>query len=324
MRRPTPRLCLLALVLSAAGTACDSGEESPEATVAAAGPVVTSGSNTSTAGSGTTSTSGATTSGGGSGMGLIYQTGKGCTPGTMTETGQLQGPYEKLKFAVDGMQYFLQVNEWNSTATQTVSYGGSYFFKMTAQQGSAPTNGGPTGFPSLFIGGNGGNITEGSNLPKQVSNLTVVPTTWDWNDGGTLANASANSYNATYDVWFSVGADGEPNSYHPSGAFLMVWYHKPSDAQPIGSVREQLAEVQGVPGSWNVWLGDNGGTPVISYVATQTISYMDFDLNDFIKDAVARGGSVQNSHYLTNVFVGFEIWRGGVNLETTSFCAVVQ
>jgi hypothetical protein len=50
---------------------------------------------------------------------------------------------------------------------------------------------------------------------------------------------------------------------------------------------------------------------------------MDFDLNDFIKDALARGGSVQNSHYLTNIFVGFEIWRGGVNLETLSFCAQV-
>jgi hypothetical protein len=28
--------------------------------------------------------------------------------------------------------------------------------------------------------------------------------------------------------------------------------------------------------------------------------------------------------YLTNIFTGFEIWKGGVNLESTSFCAEVN
>jgi hypothetical protein len=28
--------------------------------------------------------------------------------------------------------------------------------------------------------------------------------------------------------------------------------------------------------------------------------------------------------YLTNIFSGFEIWTGGVGLETTSFCAGVN
>lgn len=103
----------------------------------------------------------------------------------------------------------------------------------------------------------------------------------------------------------------------------MVWYHKPFDAQPIGSIVDNQATVPNVPGQWNVWVGVNNGTPIISYTATQTISSMDFDLMDFIRHAIARGDTVQNSHYLTNVFAGFEIWRGGVNLETTSFCAEV-
>ena len=48
-------------------------------------------------------------------------------------------------------------------------------------------------------------------------------------------------------------------------------------------------------------------------------------LNEFIKDAVAnRPNTILSTWYLTNIFTGFEIWRGGVNLESTSFCAVVN
>ncbi len=43
----------------------------------------------------------------------------------------------------------------------------------------------------------------------------------------------------------------------------------------------------------------------------------------FIKDAVTRG-YVQNSWSLTNVFSGFEIWSGGVGLQTTDFAATVK
>lgn len=271
------------------------------------------------------STATSTTGSSGGGGGLTFETGRGCTPGRVTVNTTLHGRWDKLKVTVDGLQYYLQVNQWNeaSSGTQSMQVGGDFFFKMVAQAASVPTNGGPTGFPSIFIGGNSNNITEGSNLPKQVSTLTSVPTTWVWKDAGTLANGTANSYNAAYDVWFSQGADGEPSAYHPSGAFLMVWYHKPFDAQPIGSIVDNQATVPNVPGQWNVWVGVNNGTPIISYTATQTISSMDFDLMDFIRHAVARGDTVQSSHYLTNVFAGFEIWRGGVNLETTSFCAEV-
>jgi hypothetical protein len=300
---------------------CDSGESSApsfeEPTSNAAGNTVST-----TAAQSATSTTGSPTTG----SGLVYDTGMGCTPGVLATSQTLYGRWDKALVTIDGLQYFLQVNQWNeaSTGMQTMQVGTSGFlFKMTAQSATAPTNGGPTGFPSVFIGTNSNNGTQGSNLPKQVSSLTGVPTKWVWKDAGTLADKTANSYNAAYDVWFSQGADGEPSAYHPSGAFLMVWYHKPSDAQPIGSVKEQAATIPGVPGQWNVWTGANNGTPIVSYVATQTISSMDFDLMDFIRHAIARGDSVQNSHYLTNVFAGFEIWRGGVNVETTSFCAEV-
>jgi len=42
-----------------------------------------------------------------------------------------------------------------------------------------------------------------------------VPTTWVWNDNGTLADSTNNSYNATYDVWFSTQARENPTPAAP-------------------------------------------------------------------------------------------------------------
>jgi hypothetical protein len=35
-------------------------------------------------------------------------------------------------------------------------------------------------------------------------------------------------------------------------------------------------------------------------------------------------GYMNSDWYLTNIFTGFEIWKGGINLESTSFCAEVN
>jgi hypothetical protein len=57
---------------------------------------------------------------------------------------------------------------------------------------------------------------------------------------------------------------------------------------------------------------------------TQTkLNSLSFDLNTFIQDAVQRK-YVQSSWSLTNVFSGFEIWNGGVGLETTDFAVTVD
>jgi hypothetical protein len=286
------------------------------------------------AGTGDDAASPATGSGGASatgpssgGAGSTVDVSAGCAPGQLTMTGTLQGPYDTLEPTIDGRQYFIQVNEWNATAPQTVDYGGAFVYKMVDQEAMVSTGGGPTGFPSIFIGANSSHATTGSNLPKQVSALTTVPTTWVWNDNGTLADNTANSYNATYDVWFSIDpvpAD-EGTMFGPSGGFLMVWLHKPEDAQPLGKVLYPAVTIPGVSGSWDVWVGKNGAVPCISYVRTQTTLSLSFDLNSFIKDAVAnRPNTIQSAWHLTNIFTGFEIWRGGVDLESTGFCAAVN
>ena len=246
----------------------------------------------------------------------------GCTPGQLSATGTLAGRYGTYTASIGNKQYFLQVNEWGSSAAQSLSYGGNYFFKMTQQQAALPGNGAPAGYPSMFIGANASHTTSGSGLPKAVSSLGTVLTSWNWADNGAMSDSSI--FNAAYDVWFSTGSGGDPTASAPSGGYLMVWYYA-QGCQPIGSVTTAGHTINGVPGCWDVWTGTNGNKPVISYKHQGPLMSFGYDLNLFIKDALANYPNYMKSNwYLTNIFSGFEIWSGGSSLQTTSFCAEVN
>lgn len=241
--------------------------------------------------------------------------------GSLSGSGMITDKYGAVMVMRDGRSYYVQNNVWGDSTSQTLSYNGTTF-EVTAQTGSNVASGpnamGPVSYPSTFIGSNYNRSTSGSNLPKQVSALKSVKTGWSNNAGQGLQG----TYNAAYDVWFSTGAGGDPMA--PSGGFLMVWYSKPSGAQPIGSPDPTPVTIPGVSGQWEVWLGQNGSKPCISYVRTQATDSMEFDLNAFIQHATTRSGAIQSSWYLTNVFAGFEIWSGGVGLKTTAFYAIVE
>jgi cellulose 1,4-beta-cellobiosidase len=246
-------------------------------------------------------------------------------PGSNTGMGTITDKVGVAMVQRDGRNYVIQNNVWGGNAVQHINYSGTTY-EIAMQTGANVSSGsnamGPVSYPSVFIGSNYNRTTAGSNLPIQISTIKSVKTAWSidrQNVGGT--------YNASYDVWFSTGASGDPSN--PSGGYLMVWYYKPGDAQPIGSIMNDGhgVTVAGVKGSWDVWLGpnqENGGRPVISYVTTQPISDLEFDLNAFIQDAVKRPGALQSSWYLSNVFAGFEIWNGGVGLKTKAFYAIVE
>jgi hypothetical protein len=241
-------------------------------------------------------------------------------PGTNSGSGTITEKYGAAMVMRDGRNYVVQNNVWGDTAAQTLMYNGTAF-EVTQQTGnnmaSGPSAQGPVSYPSTFIGSNYNRTTAGSNLPKQVSALTSVKTGWSHNAG-----SAGGTYNAAYDVWFSTGAGGDAQG--PSGGYLMVWYSKPNGAQPIGSTDGQPVTIPGVSGTWEVWLGQNGGRPCISYVRTQATTSLEFDLKAFIQHATTRPGAIQSSWYLTNVFAGFEIWNGGMGLKTTSFYAIVE
>jgi len=229
----------------------------------------------------------------------------------------ITGQYDSMLVTHDGRQYVVQNNVWGAGAQQTLVVAGTAF-EVTRQTGNNPTNGAPVSYPSVFIGSNYNRMTSGSNLPKQVSAITSIDTSWTHNAGSV-----SGTYNAAYDVWFSTSAGGDPES--PTGGYLMVWLHDPPNAQPIGSVMASGVTIPGVSGTWDVWVGPNGNRPCISYVSKQTIPSLTFDLNLFIQDAVNnRPNTIQASWYLTNVFAGFEIWSGGVGLRTDDFYAIVN
>jgi hypothetical protein len=243
------------------------------------------------------------------------------SPGNGSGSGMISDKYGAVMVQRDGRSYYVQNNVWGDSTSQTLAYNGTTF-EVTNQTGmnfsSGPNAMGPVSYPSVFIGSNYNRATSGSNLPKQVSMLTSVKTGFSHNAGSSVAG----SYNAAYDVWFSTNASGDAQA--PSGGYLMVWYSKPAGIQPIGRADPTPVAISGVSGTWEVWLGQNGSRPCISYVRTEPSNALEFDLNAFIQDAVTRPNAIKPEWYLSNVFAGFEIWNGGVGLKTTAFYAIVQ
>jgi hypothetical protein len=104
----------------------------------------------------------------------------------------------------------------------------------------------------------------------------------------------------------------------------MVWLFKPTDRQPRGNDQGRKGvTVDGVSGNWDVWV-DSTNPPCVSYVSSTPIDALGFDLNDFIKDAVAKSYGVTSSMYLSIVFAGFEVWGNNDGLQVKEFCASVE
>lgn len=243
-----------------------------------------------------------------------------------TASGTFEQQYQKIHLTVPGgnKSYFLTSNWWHKYDQQSIEYNGLSFKIVDNKNISVPqTDGKPTGFPALFIGSYEGRPTLGSNLPKAVSELTTIPTVISTNS----VSHGINDINASYDVWFTKSASGVPaGTYNPGagGAFLMVWLFKPTNRQPRGQVGSAGHAVDGVEGTWDVWLDQNMQPPCVSYVSSTPKEEMDFDLAAFIKDAVANNFIITKDMYLSIIFAGFEIWGNGNGLQMKNFCAAVN
>ncbi len=219
--------------------------------------------------------------------------------------------------------YVLQTNWWGSYSNEAEPFSG-LGFTMNNPNNAVSSGNAPMGFPSVFIGSYAGHSSTGSNLPKAVSALTSVPTSYHTNN----SSIGMGNHNATYDVWFTAddqALGATASSPGAGGAYLMVWMFKPTDRQPRGSDSgHQEQTIAGVTGTWDVWVDpSNSPQPCVSYVSHTALDGLDFDLNVFIKDAVAKG-YLTSSMYLNIVFGGFEVWGGSNGLQLTSFCADVE
>ncbi|TDC28343.1 glycosyl hydrolase family 5, partial [Micromonospora sp. KC213] len=206
-------------------------------------------------------------------------------------------------------RYVVQNNRWGTTAQQCINVTGTGF-EITTQQGSAPTNGAPVSYPSVFVGCHYTNCSPGTNLPMQVDRISTATSSINYR------YVSGATYNASYDIWL----DPSPKRDGVNQMEIMIWLNRQGSIQPIGSPVGN-ATIDGR--TWQVWRGSNGSNNVISYLSPSTISSANLNLLAFIRDTRDRG-AITNSWYLTSIQAGFEPWQGGVGLAVNSFSASVN
>jgi cellulase/cellobiase CelA1 len=206
-------------------------------------------------------------------------------------------------------RYVVQNNRWGTSAQQCVNVTGTGF-SITRQDGSTPTNGAPTAYPSVFYGCHYTNCSPGTTLPMQVSQISSATSSIDY------TYVSGATYNASYDIWL----DPTPKRDGVNQMEIMIWLNRQGPIQPIGS---RVGTTTLVGRTWEVWQGSNGANNVISYVAPSAISSLSFSVLDFVAD-VRNRGAITNSWYLTSIQAGFEPWSGGVGLAVNSFSASVN
>jgi hypothetical protein len=220
--------------------------------------------------------------------------------------------------------YIIHTNWWYLFDGQSVEQDGLSFVVRNPNEVDVGNIGYPAGYPSIYIGSYSGHQSTESNLPIKVSDIESAPTIFETNgtEGG-IADK-----NAAYDVWFTADGDPLPQSqYSPGdgGAYLMVWTFDPDNRQPRGSKAYADHTVEGVDGTWDVWIDrDRSTPPCISYVRTEPVDDLAFDLNGFIRDSVENEYGITDDMYLSVVFAGFEIWADGDGLTLEKFCAEVN
>jgi hypothetical protein len=221
-----------------------------------------------------------------------------------------------------GNTYFVMNNVFNDAkGSQCVTASGAGFTVTTANHNIA-TNGAPASYVAFVRGCHFGTCTAGSGLPKVVSSVASVPSSF-------AVRPAGNAWDAAYDVWF----DRAANTTSRNNALEMMIWLGSAGVQPIGS-QVDTATIAGA--SWQVWYSASSSPPVISYRRSPTTSSMaTFDIKDFMADAMRRNAgtgripangapALSTAWFLTSVQAGFELWQGGASAAVTSFAAAVH
>lgn len=206
--------------------------------------------------------------------------------------------------------YVVQNNAWNNPAGQTIDVSPTGGFTITAINGSAPTNGAPLSYPSIFTGWHYGTGSVGTTLPKQLGSIQTATSSIDFTYPAT------GTWDAAYDIWL----DPTPKTTGVNQQEIMIWFNHQGTIQPVGSPTGNVT-INGK--SFVVWDGTNGQNNVMSYVATSPIEAWSFDVMDFV-DNTRTMEPITDSWYLTSIQAGFEPWNGGVGLAVDSFSANVN
>ncbi|MFV8315652.1 cellulose binding domain-containing protein [Mycobacterium sp. 23] len=209
-----------------------------------------------------------------------------------------------------GNAYVVQNNAWNNPGGQaiTVSQTG---FTITTENGSAPTNGAPLGYPSIYTGWHYGTGSPGTILPIQLGQIQTATSSISY------TYPTSGIYDAAYDIWLNP----TPITTGVNQQEVMIWFNHTGPIQPVGSVVGN-ATIDGQ--NFVVWKGSNGQNNVVSYVANSPITtWNSFDVMGFI-DNTQTWEPVTDSWYLTSIQAGFEPWSGSVGAGVNNFSASIN
>jgi len=208
--------------------------------------------------------------------------------------------------SVNGGEYTIQANEWNSSAPQCVTYNSGTSWTVSTANFNL-SGGAPATYPSIYKGCHWGACTSGSNLPIQVSRLAAATSSWS------TVQPATGAYDVAYDLWTNSAptTGGQPN-----GSEIMIWLNSRGGVSPFGT-RVATATIAGL--SWDVWTGRQTSWNIVSYVLRGGgTAFTNLDVKALIDDSVARG-TTNASHFLLDAEAGFEIWKAGRGLATNSF-----
>jgi glycosyl hydrolase family 12/ricin-type beta-trefoil lectin protein len=212
--------------------------------------------------------------------------------------------------AVDGGQYTVENNEWNSSAPECVTTDGNADFTVANSSIDLPTDGAPGGYAAIYKGCHWGACTSGSGLPIEVGAMTPGKVTTSWSTTQTYTGA----YDVAYDIWYN---QTPTTSGQPDAEEMMIWINHNGGVQPAGSVVASNVSIGG--NTYTIWESRASTWNVVSYVLnTGTTSVSNLDVDLLAADSVSRG-YMTDSDYLIDLEAGFEIWQGGVGLATNSY-----
>lgn len=219
-------------------------------------------------------------------------------------------------------RYYVMNNVFNDApGSQCITASGAGFTVTSANHNIA-TNGAPAAYTAFVYGCHFGTCTSNSGLPRVVSTITSIPSSFAVRPGGS-------AWDAAYDVWFDRGA----NTMTRNNALEMMIWLGSANVQPIGS-QVDTATIAGA--TWQVWYTAGASPPVISYRRVPTTNSMStFDIIEFVQDAQRRNAgtgrlpangapALNSAWFLTSVQAGFELWQGGAGAAVTSFAAGVN
>ncbi len=204
-----------------------------------------------------------------------------------------------------GGDYIAQNNIWGATTAQTISVSDTNVCAFTVSQ-SSHNQATVASYPSIFKGKRWALSTDGwQSLPIN----KIKTATYSWSVD---SYRPSGKYNVAAEAWFLASTD--TTGGYAGGGELMIWLDANEGMVPAGS---KIGEF----GTYQVWYFDMGWDYICYYQTGK--NSVDVNLMEFINDTLDRG-YFEDTWYLHDIEVGFEIMSGGQGLSLTSFSATVN